>query len=191
MSGYINRARSESNMINRFTEKFGGPKDTVIFIGDWSTEKGMRYKEPTKGKGMRDIFKKNGYNIYLVDEYNTSKRMYGTGDEMEKFKKLVKSDKKGNPLETVLVHGLIRNKLTNNIPGIKTELMNRDLNGSLNIRQKGIRLFYNAPIPGYLSRTVKQTVDKKVKIIVKKKIAVKKRVRTKRKVIKKVQVTNT
>ncbi len=30
--------------------------------------------------------------------------------------------------------------------------MNRDLNGSLNIRQKGIRIFYNAPIPAYLMR---------------------------------------
>lgn len=127
----------------------------------------------------------------MVDEYNTSKRMYGLGDEMERFKKLVKKDKKGNPLETVLVHGLIRNKLTNDIPGIKTELMNRDLNGSLNIRQKGIQLFYDAPIPGYLSRVIKKTEDKKVKIIVKKKIAVKKKIRTKRKVIKNVQVSNT
>ena len=70
------------------------------------------------------------------------------------------------------VHGLIRNKLTNNIPGVKTELMNRDLNGSLNIRQKGIRLFYNAPIPGYLSRVVNKEEDKKGQIIVRKKVAV-------------------
>ena len=201
ISGYINRARSESKMINRFAEKFGGPKDTVIFIGDWSTEKGMRYKEPTKGKGMRDVFKRNGYNIYLVDEYNTSKRMYESGDEMERFKKLVKRDNKGRTLETVLVHGLIRNKLTNDIPGVKTELMNRDLNGSLNIRQKGMRLFYNAPIPSYLSRVTKKdaenneivnkAIDKKIRIIVKKKVTVKQKIRKSRKVIKKVQVANT
>ena len=69
--------------------------------------------------------------------------------------------------------------------------MNRDLNGSLNIRQKGIQLFYDAHIPDYLSRVIKKTEDKKVKIIVKKKIAVKKKIRTKRKVIKNVQVSNT
>jgi hypothetical protein len=93
------------------------------------------------------------------------------------------------------VHGLIRNKLTNNIPGVKTELMNRDLNGSLNIRQKGIRLFYNAPIPGHLSRKVKKINipiddEKKRKIIVTKRAVVKK-IQRKRKVIKNVQVANT
>lgn len=195
MSGYVNRMRSESNMLNRFKEKFGDPKDVLIFIGDWSTGKGMRYKEPTKGKGFRDLFKKNGYMIYLVDEYNTSKRMFESGDEMERFKKVVKKDKEGKTLERVLVHGLIRNKLTNKIPGAKTALMNRDLNGSLNIRHKGIRLFYNASIPEYLSRKVKK-IDvliadkKKRKITVTKKAAVKK-IQRKRKVIKNVQVANT
>jgi hypothetical protein len=186
-------------MINRFKAKFGDPSDTVIFIGDWSTQKGMRYKEPTKGKGLRDLFKRKGYKIYLVDEYNTSKKMYESGDEMEKFKKLHKKDKNGKILETFLVHGLIRNKLTNNISCIKTELMNRDLNGALNIRQKGIRLFYELPEIGYLSRRVKEIdeddEDLKKIIIVKKKVLEKKSARkkdnTKKKVIKNVQVANT
>ena len=82
--------------------------------------------------------------------------MFESGDEMERFKKVVKKDKDGKTLERVLVHGLIRNKLTNKIPGTKTALMNRDLNGSLNIRHKGIWLFYNAHILGYLSRNVKK-----------------------------------
>jgi hypothetical protein len=45
------------------------------------------------------------------------------------LRNLLKNDNKERTLETVLVHGLIRNKLTNDIPGVKTELMNRDLNG--------------------------------------------------------------
>jgi hypothetical protein len=65
--------------------------------------------------------------IYLVDEYNTSKKMYEISDQIERFKILKKKDKKRKTLEKVLVHGLIRNKLTNNILGAKTELMNRDL----------------------------------------------------------------
>ena len=79
--------------------------------------------------------------------------------------------------------------------------MNRDLNGSLNIRQKGMRLFYNAPIPSYLSRVTKKdaenneivnkAIDKKIRIIVKKKVTVKQKIRKSRKVIKKVQVANT
>jgi hypothetical protein len=161
MSGYVNRVRSESKMINRFKEKFGDSKDVLIFIGDWSTQKRMRYKEPTKGKGLRDIFKKKGYKIYLVDEYNTSKKMYESGDQMERFKILKKKDKKGKTLERILVHGLIRNKLTNNIPGAKTELMNRDLNGSLNIRHKGIYMLHGIQVPQYLSRKNKP-IDKQI-----------------------------
>lgn len=156
LSGYINRERSESKMINRFKKKFGGPKEVAIFIGDWSSQKRMRYKEPTKGKGFRKLFKKKGYDIFLVDEYNTTKKMYESGDEMEQFKYIKKKKKHGQNTGNVLVHGLIRNKLTNNIPDIKTELMNRDLNGSLNIRHKGICLFYDAPIPSYLSRSEKE-----------------------------------
>ena len=165
--GYINRIRSESNMMNRFKKTFGEPGKVTIFIGDWSTQKNMRYREPTKGKGFRDLFKKNGYNIFLVDEHNTSIKMHGSGDEMEKCKK-IKKDKK-----TVIVHGLLRNKLTTGIPFIKTEIMNRDLNGSLNIRERGICEFHDIPIPSYLMRQKKnimkcekekpQTKYKKVK----------------------------
>ena len=37
-------------------------------------KKHMKYKEPTKGKGLRNIFRKNGYKLYLVDEFRTSCR---------------------------------------------------------------------------------------------------------------------
>ena len=32
----------------------------------------MKYKEPTKGKGIRKLFRENDYKVYLVDEYRTS-----------------------------------------------------------------------------------------------------------------------
>ena len=32
----------------------------------------MKYKEPTKGKGFRTLLKKNGYKVYLVNEFRTS-----------------------------------------------------------------------------------------------------------------------
>ena len=155
--GKINRDRSEANMLNRFEKTFGKPEDMIIFMGDWSTCKNMSYKEPTKGKGLRKLFKDRGYKLYLVDEYNTSKRMYETGYEMTKFR----YRKSGNKEKTkdILVHGLIKTKFTEGKPWIKTTLMNRDLNGSLNIRQKGIRAFYNASIPSHLSRKLK--VDNK------------------------------
>ena len=36
----------------------------------------MKFHEPTKGKGMRKLFRKAGYQVYLVDEYHTSCQCY-------------------------------------------------------------------------------------------------------------------
>src|SRR5690606_3312610 len=83
-NGYINRQRSEDKMINQIKKHFGDPEDTVIAIGDWSSNgHHMRGKEPTKGKGMRTIFKKAGYRIFLVNEYRTSERCYNCHEKMD------------------------------------------------------------------------------------------------------------
>ena len=65
-------------MLNRFQEKFGPPTKVVIdIIGDWDQgSRQMRYREPTKGKGMRKLFRKAGYQVYLVDEGRTSCQCY-------------------------------------------------------------------------------------------------------------------
>jgi transposase len=70
----INIRRSEDCMVNRFKEKFGRPENVVIGLGDWSETKQMRFKEPSKTKGMRKVFYRNGYEVYLVDEYFTSQK---------------------------------------------------------------------------------------------------------------------
>ena len=67
-------------MINDFKERFGSPEKVGIIIGDYD-EKGRHMKgmTPTKGKGIRKIFKRAGYNkLYLVNEYNTSCKLYQT-----------------------------------------------------------------------------------------------------------------
>ena len=61
-------------MLTRFKEKFGGPQEVVIGIGDWAQRQHMRFKEPVKYKGFRELFRKAGYKIYLVDEFRTSCR---------------------------------------------------------------------------------------------------------------------
>ena len=65
----------------------------------------MKYKEPTKGKGMRKLFRKNGYKVFLVNEFRTSCRCSKChGGECEKFM----SKPQGKSLQ--LVHGLLRCK---------------------------------------------------------------------------------
>lgn len=72
LNTYINTKRSERNMLNKFIEKFGSPENTIICFGDWEQKKQMKFKEPTIGKGMRTLFRREGYQVYLVDEFRTS-----------------------------------------------------------------------------------------------------------------------
>ena len=43
-------------MINNFKKIFGEPDENVITIGDLEQKKQMKYKEATKGAGMRKLF---------------------------------------------------------------------------------------------------------------------------------------
>jgi hypothetical protein len=71
--GFINRQRSENWMINNFKKTFGNKDKTIIAFGDWEQKKHLKYKPPTKGIGIRKIFRQAGYKVFLVDEYKTSK----------------------------------------------------------------------------------------------------------------------
>lgn len=46
----------------------------IVWFGDFEQKKHMKFKEPTKGKGMRTLFRKAGFPSYLVDEFRTSCR---------------------------------------------------------------------------------------------------------------------
>ena len=71
-SGFINKTKSEQRMMKNFERKFGRPEEVVVCFGDWEQKKQMKYKEPTKGKGMRNLFRKYRYKVFLVDEFRTS-----------------------------------------------------------------------------------------------------------------------
>ena len=69
---YINQNRNEDMMLNKFEEKMGSPKNTIVVFGDW-VDKGLKGKPPTISKKIIKIFKKRGYECYMIDEYKTSK----------------------------------------------------------------------------------------------------------------------
>ena len=81
---YINTQRSESNMINDFKNTMGSPEDTLVIIGDYS-DNGFKGKAPAISKRTVKIFQNHGYETYLIDEYNTSKKSSCCGDIMENF----------------------------------------------------------------------------------------------------------
>ena len=127
--GFIFKRRSEDRFISRFKETFGGPEETFIGIGDWEQSQQMRWKEPTKGKGFRKLFRKAGYQVYLVDEYRTSvacSKCRGRDARCEKFRYVPNPRPWKN--EFLLRHGLLRCNQCGT-------LWNRDTNGSLNIEE--------------------------------------------------------
>jgi hypothetical protein len=154
---HINIKRNEQHMISNFRKMYGNPEDVVICIGDWEQEKQMKFKEPTLGIGMRTLFRKNKYKVFLVDEFRTSCKCSNCdGGVCEKFmvrenprskpKKNQKKEIKYN--ETRLVHGLLRCKSG-------CGLWNRDRNGSSNIYKIAETAINKLERPSYLCREIK------------------------------------
>lgn len=115
LNRYINTQKSESKMITNFSNKFGNSKDTLIVFGDY--DKGtnnMSGIEPVICKKLRRILKNAGYNVFLINEYCTSKLCNCCHEELDKF--LIREsqkpqDKKKN--KKILVNGLLKHKVSN------------------------------------------------------------------------------
>jgi hypothetical protein len=152
---YINIKRNEQKMISNFKKIFGNPEDVVICIGDWEQKKQMKYKEPTLGKGIRTLFRKNNYTVFLVDEFRTSCKCSNcNGGVCEKFR--VRRNPRPKPKKNILgkeikydemrlIHGLLRCKSG-------CGLWNRDRNGSSNIYKIAKNAINNIERPSYLCR---------------------------------------
>jgi len=171
LNGYINRKKNEQKMINNFNKIFGKPNDIIICAGDFEQKQGMKYgKEPVKGKGIRKIFRDNGYKLYLVDEFRTSCMCSICKDEngrCEKFitRKNPKPYKSGN----ILIHGALSCKNCGAV-------WNRDVNSATNIYRIAKNAINGIERPKYLCREKK---DENVKIEKSKKDKVKKIVQKK------------
>lgn len=71
---YTNTQKSESKMIKNFSNKFGKSDDCIVVLGDYDKgEHNMKGKEPIINRRIRKIFRNNGYKVYLINEFRTSK----------------------------------------------------------------------------------------------------------------------
>jgi len=147
---YINTKRNEQKMINNFRKTFGNPEDVVICIGDWEQKKQMKFKEPTLGIGMRCLFRKNNYKVFLVDEFRSSCKCSNcNGGLCEKF--MVRKNPRPDRDDIRLVHGLLRCKSG-------CGLWNRDRNGSSNIYKIAETAINKLERPSYLCRETSNQV---------------------------------
>ena len=148
LNGYLNRLKSEQRLINTFSKIFG--KDVIVCFGDYEQKKHMKFKEPVKGRGFRTLFRKNGFETYLVDEFRTScKCAKCEGGDCKKF--MIRENPKPFRNNLRLVHGLLSCKNCANV-------WNRDCNGAKNIYKIALNSFNNKERPDYLCRSKKSGV---------------------------------
>ncbi|MDF0682719.1 MAG: zinc ribbon domain-containing protein [Candidatus Nitrosocosmicus sp.] len=148
-------------MINKFKEIYGGPNDVVIGAGDWDQKQHMKFKEPTKGIGMRRLFRNHGYQVYLVDEFRTSCMCSHCKAEDGRCDTFIKR-KSPKPFvdQTKIfpVHGVLICKKCNTV-------WNRDVNSATNIYRIAKYAIEGKDRPKYLERSEKSvTVTKKKRV---------------------------
>jgi len=144
---FILRNKSEQKMLNKFKEKYGEPKEVVIGFGDYDQKGHMKFKEPVKGKGFRNLFRKAGYEVFLVDEFRTSCKC----SDCKIFDGVCETfRKRENPRpwrnDIIKVHGLVKCKTC-------SRLWNRDVNASRNICKIAYNELRGRERPSYLSRS--------------------------------------
>ena len=143
LNSYTNTKKSEQKMISNFKNIFGNEKELIVCFGDFEQKKQMKYKEPTIGKGIRNIFKKNGFETYLVDEFRTSCRCSKCGGEC--IKTVIGKNPKPYRTGNILINGLLRCKN-------ECGYWNRDVNGSTNIYKIVYNIINGKKRPNYLCR---------------------------------------
>jgi hypothetical protein len=148
LNAYINNQRSEAKMINGFQKVFGNCEDIVIAFGDHEQGHQMKFHAPTKDIGMRKLFRRHGFLVYLAYEFRTSCRCYKCGQPNEKFLWRESSRPWRQNTGEVELNGLLRcESLTCNA------VYNRDYNASQNILKLGRCGVQGEPRPADLCRS--------------------------------------
>ena len=119
---YINKKRTEDNMLNKIESKYG--KDIKIIIGDWSIGKQMRNFISTPNLAIKRKLKTR-FQVFNIDEFRTSCLNYITE---EPCKNLYLPDNKNKERK---IHSILTYQMENNRKGC----INRDKNGCNNIKK--------------------------------------------------------
>ena len=122
---YINKKRTEDNMVNKIAKKFS--KEHIIIIGDWSIGKQMRNFISTPNLTLKRKLQEQ-FNVYEIDEFRTSCLSYKTEEVCENLYLKFKKDPNQKLRK---LHSILTYKMENNRMGC----INRDKNGCKNIQK--------------------------------------------------------
>jgi len=123
--GYINKKRTEDNMVNKIVNKYS--KDHIIIIGDWSIGKQMRNFISTPNLTLKRKLQQH-FKVYNIDEFRTSCLSYKTEEVCENLYLKFKKDTKEKERK---IHSILTYQMENNRKGC----INRDKNGCKNIQK--------------------------------------------------------
>jgi hypothetical protein len=123
--GYINKKRTEDNMVNKIVKKYS--KDHIVVIGDWSIGKQMRNFISTPNLTLKRKLQET-FKVYNIDEFRTSCLSYKTEEVCENLYLKFNKDPKEKERK---IHSILTYKMENNRKGC----INRDKNGCKNIQK--------------------------------------------------------
>ena len=122
---YINKKRTEDNMVNKIAKKFS--KEHIIIIGDWSIGKQMRNFISTPNITLKRKLQEQ-FKVYEIDEFRTSCLSYKTEEVCENLYLKFKKDPNQKLRK---LHSILTYKMENKRMGC----INRDKNGCKNIQK--------------------------------------------------------
>jgi hypothetical protein len=98
--------QNDAQLVKKMKNKFGS--DSILVLGNWSAPH-VRYQEPTRSKGLITMLKKNGFKVYLIDEFKTLSFCPECESQLEKFK-IIENPRpyQREKMPTVECHGLLR-----------------------------------------------------------------------------------
>jgi len=160
---YISTQKWEHKLIDTITKFFGtevngtyNKDDIVIGIGDWSINQAFKGCMPSKGMGLKRLFKKHFKNTVSVVEKYTSKVCSKCKHNVEYYTKVTESATyKGK--NKSYVHGLLccTNKNC-------SKLWNRDINAATNILQILLGHIYTHKRPLYYEGTPLKAIRREI-----------------------------
>ncbi|KAI9349332.1 hypothetical protein BD770DRAFT_394868 [Pilaira anomala] len=106
LSAHINKIQSTKRLSKNIRKKFG--KDCILILGNWSASR-TRFHEPIKRNGLRNSLRKEGFKVYLLDEFKTSSICPSCENKLATFKECINPRpyrRSTNP--KVTCHGLLR-----------------------------------------------------------------------------------
>ncbi|KAJ2777290.1 hypothetical protein GGI18_004221, partial [Coemansia linderi] len=162
LSGYMRRREAGLQLVRTMIKKFG--KDLVLVIGNWSASN-VKYHEPIHGKKWRYVFQRQGFEVYLINEFRTSCICPVCDKRLENFLPVPNPRvcrRKRKP--TVLCHGLLKCSNQDCLQSVekysgsdKWRLFNRNLAAVLNFRRIVDSLRKTNKIPEVFKRSAPES----------------------------------